>query len=558
MTSMVTPSFVGAATLDDSQIINIDQLAGSDPRLPIPPNPPIPDWQLTGWHVSNFGPHDRPVFYKVATYEKSTLLYENDDVACGSDVQVSYEATVGATQEAQDAVSVEIGKSVSHASSFSATESEGAFGISAEQTETTENSEETSSALSREFSSIHTTQTSDTKTYNFDWTDTTAYDASYSVFQNIKMTQIVQMSYPFLYFLYAQEANLESWLEDTKSVLKNSPNDENAKANLIAFNDALTLTQTKISQGLAIVEYTPLYKSSPSDSLEPISTIQLLEYGSYQPVRTFADVPCAESQLEGFHTKTKNSNISESIYFVGTSENNDSPIDNTIHYVQVIIKFTKDSIDEDGNITPVLHEFDIVTKAYIEKDGDIQPFGWPSDFPNYGDKVTPDDLPEDILIQMDDFDIVVDNESWILNHSLGHKTAQIGERLVITIPDLDGIQTHAQITDENNLTVPGAKVTIEGQTQSTDEFGVAYFHDLIMSHSNFTEITATHPNYEDASLLVKFESHLDTPDLTIPTNPVNLTCQEKVFLESTRGKIVCVTPSTATKLVERGWGTILD
>ena len=35
-------------------------------------------------------------------------------------------------------------------------------------------------------------------------------------------------------------------------------------------------------------------------------------------------------------------------------------------------------------------------------------------------------------------------------------------------------------------------------------------------------------------------------------------CIDKVWIENSKGKIACVTPSTADKLVERGWGTILD
>ena len=31
-------------------------------------------------------------------------------------------------------------------------------------------------------------------------------------------------------------------------------------------------------------------------------------------------------------------------------------------------------------------------------------------------------------------------------------------------------------------------------------------------------------------------------------------CIDKVWIESTRGRIACVTPSTGEKLVERGWG----
>jgi len=38
----------------------------------------------------------------------------------------------------------------------------------------------------------------------------------------------------------------------------------------------------------------------------------------------------------------------------------------------------------------------------------------------------------------------------------------------------------------------------------------------------------------------------------------NQICIDKVWLESTKGRIACVTPTTAEKLVERGWGTLLD
>jgi len=38
----------------------------------------------------------------------------------------------------------------------------------------------------------------------------------------------------------------------------------------------------------------------------------------------------------------------------------------------------------------------------------------------------------------------------------------------------------------------------------------------------------------------------------------NQICIDKVWIESNKGKIACVTPSTASALVERGWGTILE
>lgn len=40
--------------------------------------------------------------------------------------------------------------------------------------------------------------------------------------------------------------------------------------------------------------------------------------------------------------------------------------------------------------------------------------------------------------------------------------------------------------------------------------------------------------------------------------PENVICKDKVWLENGKGKLVCTTPETAKKLVERGWGTILE
>ncbi len=50
---------------------------------------------------------------------------------------------------------------------------------------------------------------------------------------------------------------------------------------------------------------------------------------------------------------------------------------------------------------------------------------------------------------------------------------------------------------------------------------------------------------------IPFSAGVDIPHLL----PI---CIDKVWIESTKGKIACVTPSTAEKLVERGWGTMLD
>ncbi len=38
----------------------------------------------------------------------------------------------------------------------------------------------------------------------------------------------------------------------------------------------------------------------------------------------------------------------------------------------------------------------------------------------------------------------------------------------------------------------------------------------------------------------------------------NQICIDKVWIENSKGKIACVTTTTASALVERGWGTLLD
>jgi len=50
---------------------------------------------------------------------------------------------------------------------------------------------------------------------------------------------------------------------------------------------------------------------------------------------------------------------------------------------------------------------------------------------------------------------------------------------------------------------------------------------------------------------IPFSAGVDIPHLL----PV---CIDKVWIESINGRIACVTPSTAEKLVERGWGNYVS
>lgn len=49
-----------------------------------------------------------------------------------------------------------------------------------------------------------------------------------------------------------------------------------------------------------------------------------------------------------------------------------------------------------------------------------------------------------------------------------------------------------------------------------------------------------------------------TPESKIMAEEDNIICKDKIWVENLKGKLICTLPSTAQKLVERGWGTILE
>jgi len=73
-----------------------------------------------------------------------------------------------------------------------------------------------------------------------------------------------------------------------------------------------------------------------------------------------------------------------------------------------------------------------------------------------------------------------------------------------------------------------------------------------MSHNNFIIFVIT-----SLMLSIGVVSLLSFDDV-FAVSKHDVICVDKVWIESTKGKIACVTPSTAEKLVERGWGTLLD
>jgi len=155
----------------------------------------------------------------------------------------------------------------------------------------------------------------------------------------------------------------------------------------------------------------------------------------------------------------------------------------------------------------------------------------------------------------------------------------LGEIMAISVSDNSGSHPNIQVTDDNYYAVEGATVDINGITAMTDEFGVASF-DIVLEEDGYVKIKATHPDYPDNSIIVNFstilddesdstyekfvaETSTDEADVTRGgmddlTSDVELICVGKVFIENKKGRIACVTPSTGDKLVERGWGTLLE
>lgn len=80
---------------------------------------------------------------------------------------------------------------------------------------------------------------------------------------------------------------------------------------------------------------------------------------------------------------------------------------------------------------------------------------------------------------------------------------------------------------------------------------------LVKSDSKTISITGNTISEETRESLQTMDVSPMTPE-PIHSKGYEIICEGKVWVESIKGKIACTFPSTAQKLVERGWGTILD
>ena len=117
----------------------------------------------------------------------------------------------------------------------------------------------------------------------------------------------------------------------------------------------------------------------------------------------------------------------------------------------------------------------------------------------------------------------------------GSLSIQIPRSLLVS--EKDGSDT------EFSVTIDGKSVTVD-ETQSTDEYrNISFFVPE-----------------KSTTLEVRGSDILPEPEQTVAQgwNEAKIMCQEKVWIESTNGKIACVSGPTALLLEERGWGTILE
>ena len=147
--------------------------------------------------------------------------------------------------------------------------------------------------------------------------------------------------------------------------------------------------------------------------------------------------------------------------------------------------------------------------------------------------------------------------SRIVTNDGGSLTVQIPHTVLVAQQD-DGQDK------EFSVTVDGKSVTYE-EVMTTDEFRSINF--FVPEESLTLEIIGTdilsEPQSTDTTTMmqdkeeeVAVEIEKTTQENTII--PADVICEDKTWIENNNGKIACVTPSTAQKLVERGWGTILE
>jgi YVTN family beta-propeller protein len=144
-------------------------------------------------------------------------------------------------------------------------------------------------------------------------------------------------------------------------------------------------------------------------------------------------------------------------------------------------------------------------------------------------------------------DPFVDVENTLLTMNI---ESQDGGKMAVNIP------RNVLDSQKGSIDAP-FEVLIDGKTAQHEEFtGDAsgrIISVMVAKNSENITIIGTSGAHSDESL--QSPTTYTIPDTKIV--PENIICQDKVWVENMKGKLVCTSPETAKKLVERGWGTYL-
>ena len=146
---------------------------------------------------------------------------------------------------------------------------------------------------------------------------------------------------------------------------------------------------------------------------------------------------------------------------------------------------------------------------------------------------------------------IVDVENSVLLVNVG---SDDGGKLTISIPRyvLDSKILDADLPFE--VTIDG-KIIEHTELVAPSNDRIVYFE--VAPNSKLLTISGSTISEDTREPLQIFATPPMTPEPSI-SKGYEIICEGKVWVESLKGKIACTFPSTAQKLVERGWGKILE
>lgn len=136
----------------------------------------------------------------------------------------------------------------------------------------------------------------------------------------------------------------------------------------------------------------------------------------------------------------------------------------------------------------------------------------------------------------------------------GGKVAVHIPRNLLDAKRVDGTDARFKVTVDGN-TIPHEESKMDAKTRTISLQVPQMAHSMTISGTISANEMSTIPTDDSVQDKKTVQPEQPKPE---PMQDKEIICEGMVWIESTKGRIACVTPSTAQKLVERGWGTILE